>query len=766
MIPLARRLTRYHHGFLYAVLLLGFVAVITGTTTPLWLLIGFPLGMIGAHYFQRANLADPDQNRWWNALIIFVAIALFVEYLTNPLIDIMVFGIRFVLILTLIKLFSRQGPRDELQIYALSFLTIAAASTLNEDFQFGIYFGLYVLTGTFSLALFHLKTESSRQIGADLTRTSPFDRFYMSVLAGISLLIFAGSLLIFFAFPRIGLGLFADPSRSTVPITGFSDSVEVGDHGSVRDNPSVVMRVEFEDGPPADYGSLRWRTMTFDTYDGRGWSRQLDSGSDSSIRSHSQSYNLDHLYSDALREYFDDDDVIIADVYLEPLGSSVLPTLWPTSHLRMGPADTSSLLGTMPSLVTDDYADLHHTVPNDVGLTYQLTVEPRPSDEALRRSSGHILDPDDAAPYLQRPETDPRLEALAEDLTADADSNFEKAEAIGAHFFTEFQYTLDLPEITTDDPVAEFLFDHREGHCEYFATAAAMMLRSLDVPTRLVNGFLGGTWNDVGDYMTVRQGDAHAWIEIYVPDLGWVPYDPTPPIESTFLERAGITQMLADTVDTMRHTWTIWFLEYDLQSQIWLVGELGDMLSGEAGSSGESDTSESDGERDGFSIRPVLFIGGWLLLLLATLWRGRKHPRVESWRYGAGVLVATAGGAGWVGLFQAWSPGWIIAGGLSIFAAGAIPALLRHRRTPSDLRMATRLFRSIERAAIRAELARRPDEGPAGFLDRLAAERPAAAPHIEVFRTLYLDVRFGGRALGIQTRQKIRRAAREVCRKL
>ena len=764
MTPLLRRLNGIHDAFLYLALLLGFIAVVTGHHTPIWLLVGFPLGVVGAHFFQRAELASPSHNRWWNALIIVVAIALLIEYLINPLVDVMALGVRFVLILTLIKLFSRQGARDELQIYALSFLTMGAASTLYEDFLYGILFGLYVLSGTFGLALFHLKTEANRHRRATLVRRSPFDKLYVGILAGISVLIVASSLLIFFGFPRIGLGLFADQSRDSISIAGFSEEVEVGDHGTIRDDPSVVMRVEFEGERPQDYASYRWRTMTFDHYDGRRWGRQLRDTDQRASQSGSRRYDLRHLYRPHLRQLFDD-EALQVEVYLEPLGSNVLPTLWPTTQIQLGDADTSPLFGaSRPRLRFDDYGDLRHTLDGNIGLSYELTVQNRPPDQHLRRQSGRELNPDDAERYLQLPAIDPRVKELAERLTADADSNYEKAEAISAHFAAEFQYTLDLPQIRGDDPVAEFLLDHRAGHCEYFATSAVLLLRSVGVPTRLVNGFLGGTWNDVGDYLTVRQGDAHAWIEIFVPELGWVPVEPTPPIESSFLERSGIHQFVSDSVDTMRHTWTVWFLEYDLQTQISLFREIGQTLAPQGVDI--SDTSEQDEEKESdeqpLPIRPYVFWGGWLLLLLGTLWRGRTHPHVDSGRYAFGLLAGMCLAAVWAGWFQGWHMGWTGAAAVSVFAVGALPAALRYSQMPSEIRLATRLFEDIERCAERRDVARHPDEGPGDFLRRIGAHVPTAADDAAQFRSLYLDIRFGGRELSEEKQKRLRRTAQAV----
>ena len=155
-MPHARKLIELHQYFLYLTILLGFLAALSGGGLSFWFALLFAPLMVGAHFFQRAGKASPSHNRWWNILVVIVLVLSILQWVFDSLADPIRIGTRFVLVLTLVKLFSRTGERDELQLYALSFLTLAAASSFNEDFFFGIIFGLYVLTGTFGLALFHL----------------------------------------------------------------------------------------------------------------------------------------------------------------------------------------------------------------------------------------------------------------------------------------------------------------------------------------------------------------------------------------------------------------------------------------------------------------------------------------------------------------------------------------------------------------------------------------------------------------------------------
>src|SRR5207247_6617599 len=118
-------------------------------------------------------------------------------------------------------------------------------------------------------------------------------------------------------------------------------------------------------------------------------------------------------------------------------------------------------------------------------------------------------------------------------------------------------YTLNLTGKPGQDPLAHFLFETRAGHCEYFASAMAIMARTLGIPSREVNGFLPGEYNDLaGDYI-VRASDAHSWVEVYFPGNGWQVFDPTPSSVETgggFLRRLGL---YADWMEIKWNEWVI-----------------------------------------------------------------------------------------------------------------------------------------------------------------------------------------------------------------
>jgi protein-glutamine gamma-glutamyltransferase len=167
--------------------------------------------------------------------------------------------------------------------------------------------------------------------------------------------------------------------------------------------------------------------------------------------------------------------------------------------------------------------------------------------------------------YLQLPEDiDPRIRDLANQITADTKTPLEKAVKIEAYLKKNYKYTLTLSWEPGNRPLSAFLFEARSGHCEYFASAMAVLLRAAGVPTRIVNGFLMGEYNPVGDAYIVRQSDAHSWVEVYLPVNGWREFDATPAEglrESTFMAQLG---HYADAIGLF---WNSYILTYDTESQ-------------------------------------------------------------------------------------------------------------------------------------------------------------------------------------------------------
>jgi hypothetical protein len=154
---------------------------------------------------------------------------------------------------------------------------------------------------------------------------------------------------------------------------------------------------------------------------------------------------------------------------------------------------------------------------------------------------------------------------MAREVTATAGDNYEKAVALESHLRNHYGYTLQLPATPPKDPLANFLFERKQGHCEYFASAMAVMLRSVGIPSRVVNGFRGGEFNDLSGKYVIRARDAHSWVEAYFPGNGWVSFDPTPAGSTPM--RSGLWNRIGLYMDALSSFWREWVVNYDFARQ-------------------------------------------------------------------------------------------------------------------------------------------------------------------------------------------------------
>ncbi|AWV89675.1 transglutaminase TgpA family protein [Bradymonas sediminis] len=698
-LKMQQHLAGLHKGGIYAVVLIAFLCAAFGGGVGALTGAGFIIATLASWFTSKNKPADATPSRWWNVVTLgFIAFTAFQLLATSE--PIIVAALRFVLVLIAIKLFGRFRTRDDLQIYALTLLVFAASTALSQDIVYGLFFGLYVIAGTFSMALFHLNSEvnpdekSAQRVQISSSSRSPFDRRYMLVLGAISLVIFVSSLTIFFVFPRVGLGFFVNKSRDSMSVTGFSDSVELGSHGAIRDNPEVVMRAEFPDGRPENYQSLHWRTMTFDHYNGATWSQSVDD-SERSLPTAKKGYQFTPIQTEKWKPAAAGGPAQQVDIYLEPLGVNLLPRLWPTGNVRYG--NNALMVSWNPlkgGFTIDAYSDLRHTLESEVGVAYSIQQLTLPNAEELRGQTYETEQRRPDAQYLQLPNLSQDFLSLAEQVSRGAETPYEKAEAIVAHLSTSYGYTTDLPPVRDDEPIESFVFDTKQGHCEYFASTAVLMLRARGVHARLVTGFLGGAWNSMGGYLGVRQGDAHAWAEVYVPNYGWVPIDPTPAADVLPVQRGPMETWLRNAYDAARLNWMKWVIEYDLGAQIALAQKAAKFFGSGARSNPDSPQKSDDKSKSDLNLGALAY-GIILLAALAILvWLSRR---------------------------------WLF------------------RTQASKLQ---EIFARVERAGASAGVERRADEGPGVYLERLSQAFPDAAPELAALRQRYLTARFGGREPG------------------
>jgi hypothetical protein len=185
--------------------------------------------------------------------------------------------------------------------------------------------------------------------------------------------------------------------------------------------------------------------------------------------------------------------------------------------------------------------------------------------------------PDSFERYLQLPENlDRRIVYHAQTVlrAAQARNRYDAAKAIETDLRTNFAYSLEM-KASGPDPLADFLFNVQTGHCEYFATAMTVLLRTHGVAARVVNGFLPGEYNEAAGAYTVRQSDAHSWVEVYFPTTrSWVTFDPTPSIGRAEPMRTGFSAQMHKYLEALELIWFQYVVGYDKQEQRSLASSL------------------------------------------------------------------------------------------------------------------------------------------------------------------------------------------------
>jgi cbb3-type cytochrome oxidase subunit 3 len=176
--------------------------------------------------------------------------------------------------------------------------------------------------------------------------------------------------------------------------------------------------------------------------------------------------------------------------------------------------------------------------------------------------------------YLQLPEMDSRVAALARLVTRNKTNNYDKAAAIEKYLIKEYSYSLEGGHDPAD-PLSDFLFKRKSGHCEYFSTAFVVMARLSGIAARPVGGFYGGVYNDVGDFIAVRQADAHSWAEVYFTGMGWITFDPTPASEVLVGANVGFFASMGRYYDSLELQWYKWVIRWNLERQLEFLREIG-----------------------------------------------------------------------------------------------------------------------------------------------------------------------------------------------
>lgn len=484
--------------------------------------------------------------------------------------------VHLMLFATVIRLYSATTTRDYLFLTVMGFTSMLAAAILTVDTVFLAFFFIFLGLAVSTFVALEMWRSAQGTVTRPMeTGTVAADQMHNALgmtSAGIALAALGLGAIIFLILPRFSGGYMSGLNMQPTMISGFSDDVELGEIGQIKQNSTIVMRVTVDGGLNAAHG-IHWRGVALTKFDGKRWYNDAHEPTTLTTPGEGGWFQLDptrHVASNL-------DKPIHYTVLLEPIGSTALFFANEAETVRGHFTDE---IGRQPFgmrhayLLKDFTGSIFNPYHSYARLEYEATSllpSPLPADVRL---AGTQYPAEISDTYLQLPGgLDRRIPEMAKQITASNTNPFDKARAIEGYLRSHFGYTLDLSGPPQKDPLAYFLFQKRAGHCEYFATAMTVMLRTQGIPARYINGFQMGEYNDVAGDLVVRQSDAHSWVEAYFPGFGWLTFDPTPP--SNEEKSAGLFSQLSHYWDWFQLEWSEWVINYDFLHQITVAQNLG-----------------------------------------------------------------------------------------------------------------------------------------------------------------------------------------------
>jgi len=552
--PLPSAVQRYFEIALYLLVLSGFVTLLStrGLDLPTALLVSGALVLRGYALAVRRTLLIPDA--WTKTLTIGYAAFYLADYF---LISGLFVGatVHLVLFVMVVRLFSTKRERDYYFLAVISFLMVLASAVLTVDSIFLLAFTVFMLMAVATFILMEMRRASTTATVRAISSSEDLTKRGMAYsLAGVApvlaLLILLGATAIFFLLPRISTGYLSALTPNREFSTGFSDRVDLGQIGEIQQSDALVMHIQIDGDARGSY-DLKWRGISLNVFDGKTW---FNPHAAHVTASKGASRFVLAQPGSELRKPQAATQRIHYHVLMEPLSSNVFFL----ARTAVG------LEGNYHLLSMDDGGAVFDLDPEHPISRYAATSDIAEASRDELRAASSNYPPEILLDYLQLPRLDPRIAALARQITAPSNDQYDKAVAIESYLRTKFGYTLQLPRTVPRDPIANFLFERKQGHCEYFASSMTVMLRALGIPARVVNGFRTGEFNDLTSQYVVRARNAHSWVEAYFPGYGWISFDPTPtaPAETRTGWNRGMLYL-----DAMASFWRDWVVNYDAGHQ-------------------------------------------------------------------------------------------------------------------------------------------------------------------------------------------------------
>ena len=427
------------------------------------------------------------------------------------------------LILMGIKFLEQKQVRDYMQIYALALFVLAGLGLLTMSMLFLLYLFIFFFILSLSLIFLTFYTQDPQ-----MELTGNTIKKILSKCLWIPLMAIPLSAIMFVILPRTHYPILTFLNRPDTAKTGFTDNVRLGQVSDIQEDESIIFRANMD---KIDDDLVYWRGITLDNFDGSSWK--------STGRKHHVRYISNRPAGKFIKQ----------TIYLEPYQNSYVFAL-----------DKPIFIDLRRSRMNED-------------LTFTM---PGPIERRIRYSAMSIVsntipgDNIDLQASTQLPANlSSRIISLAKGLRT-KENKEATLQRIHRYLYSgNYKYSLkDLPR--SKNPLEHFLFESRYGNCEYFASAMAVMLRVNGIPARLVGGYRGGYYNEMGKYYLVPQKNAHVWVEAHIAGKGWVRFDPTPASAEDFslFSKGGIWLRLQVFFDTINYYWYGIILTYNLEKQI------------------------------------------------------------------------------------------------------------------------------------------------------------------------------------------------------
>ena len=573
------------HIITYLLILVGLGATLLAESLPLYAQV-IAATFATICFVSRLKGYNPTIPRSVKNILSFVIILFLVAdiyFLPSTLLQA---SVKFLVLIEVLKFFDLNRNRDYFQLYTIIFFQVISTTARTSSIAFFPTLIIFTILLIWAMILFHLKREGEKNLvpinystlsSSDVNNDektgaipkgiiTPKFLFTTAMLSVISLLT---TMFIFFLTPRLGVSMLQRGFAEGVRLSGFSETVDLGEIGRVKLDPAVVMRVGLPDIENPLRLPLFWRGRAFEHFDGFRWSQKESMRSPLKknvegvfMTNESVIFNRDTSVKSSLNDQFSGHstgnqngkaELIKQNITLEPLVTEVV----------FAASFGSGISGNLFWPSRDEMGNIYLPRSSFKGLEYTAYSTLSPSQDFQK--------PVNMKKYLQLFEKDGKIKELSDAITSGLDSDEEKAKAVYDYLIMNYQYNLNSPWKGEGNPVEAFLLDVKEGYCEQFATAMNILLRHAGVPTRLVTGFLRGEWNKYGNYFLVRQKNAHAWVEVYLESKGWTTFDPTPPVE---IEKSFIASPLSLFFDSFSRQWKRYVVQYSFGDQISMAHSL------------------------------------------------------------------------------------------------------------------------------------------------------------------------------------------------